>query len=101
MEDAIKAKIKRGAGGKLLPGHGLVSPGRPKGQSLKEFWRQRFAMMSDAEKLDFSKKIGLETIWKMGEGNPHSTGESDVTSGGQPLQPLLVKFLDDKDNAHS
>ncbi len=93
MEDAIKAKVKRGPKGRLLPGHGLISPGRPKGQSLKEYWRAKFAAMTDEEKEEFSAKLAPDILFKMAEGNPHTT--SDVTSGDQPFAPVLVRFLGD------
>jgi hypothetical protein len=67
-------------------------PGRPKGQSLKEYWRQRFADMTDEEKAEFTKKVGVDTIWKMAEGNPATA--TDVTSGGEKLTINLVQFGD-------
>jgi hypothetical protein len=53
--------------------------------------------MSDEEKLAFLETMTSETIWKMAEGNPHQT--EDITTGGEKLQPLLVKFIDGKHNA--
>jgi hypothetical protein len=38
-------------------------------------------------------------LWKMAEGNPEN--KSDVTSGGDKIDTILVKFLDAKDNRNS
>lgn len=70
--------------------------GRPKGQTLKEYWRMKFKQMTDEEKEAFTKRVGNEMIWKMAEGNPEQ--ETDITSGGKELTPILVKFLDGKDD---
>lgn len=69
--------------------------GRPKGQTLKEYWRARFKDMSDEEKLEFTKRVGNENIWKMAEGNPQQ--ETDITSGGKELEALtVIKNANDK-----
>jgi hypothetical protein len=65
---------KRDSKGRLLPGHG-GGPGRPKGKSLKEYWKQRFSMMTDEEKEEFSKKVVPEMLWKMAEGMPKQDTE--------------------------
>lgn len=65
-------------------------PGRPKGQSLKEFWRERFSKMTDDEKIAFTNKVGNEGIWRMAEGNPEN--KTDVTSKGEKLQITTVTF---------
>lgn|SRR3990167_10757044 len=57
--------------------------GRPKGQSLKEYWRQRFFEMTEEEKVAFTEKVGNDMIWRMAEGNPET--KTDVTSGGKAL----------------
>lgn len=66
--------IKRDEKGRLVKGT-APGPGRPKGQSLKEYWKQKFYQMTAEEKEAFSEKVGLDTIWRMAEGNPHSTAE--------------------------
>mgnify|MGYP006450803019 CR=1 FL=1 len=70
--------------------------GRPKGKSLKEYWRQRFTDMTDEEKEEFSKKCSPELLYKMAEGNP--ANETHIKSNGKELQPILVKFIDGEDN---
>lgn len=66
----IKAIDNRQPNGKFGPGNNANPAGRPKGQSLKEYWRQRFADMTDEEKMAFTKKVSPDMIWKMAEGNP-------------------------------
>lgn len=51
--------------------------GRPKG-TLKDYVREKFIAMSKKDKDAFLKKIPPETLWKMGEGNPHQTSEENV-----------------------
>ena len=66
--------------------------GRPKGsKTLKVFVKEYITTMSDEEKLAFLETMTSETIWKMAEGNPHQT--EDITSNGEALQPVLVKFI--------
>lgn len=54
--------------------------GRPKG--LKNFDQERFANMSDKEKLSFLERISPEIRYKMAEGNPASTTELTGKDGG-------------------
>lgn len=86
--------LKRDEKGRLVKGT-PPGPGRPKGQSLKEYWRMKFQEMTPEEKEAFSQKVGLDTIWRMAEGNPHSTidEKQDIT-----ITPVLVKFVDGKSN---
>lgn len=68
--------------------------GRPKGKTLKDWAREYIQCMSDEERLEFLEGIPKEVIWKMSEGNPRQ--DTDITSNGETLQPLLVKFIDGK-----
>jgi hypothetical protein len=52
--------------------------GRPKGKTMKEFAREWLERMTDEERDAFMDGLPKETIWKMAEGNPHSTEESKV-----------------------
>ncbi len=89
----------RNPDGTLKEGHPPMG-GRPKGKSLKEYWRQRFADMTENEKEEFAKKVNPELLWQMAEGRPKQ--DTDVTSGGESITPLLVRFLDDKsDNGNT
>ena len=68
--------------------------GRVKGKSLKDWAREYFALLTDEERIEFFNKLDPELVWKMAEGNPSNT--TDVTTGGEPIQPILVKFIDAK-----
>ena len=74
--------------------------GRPKGSvSLKEWAKIYLASLTPEEKLDFIDGLPKDIIWKMAEGNPHAT--TDVMSGGEKINQVLVKFIDEpgtKDN---
>lgn len=58
--------------------------GRPKGQSLKEFWKKRLADMTEAEKERFVRDPTL--IWQMAEGRP----SQDLTSKGEAINPTPI-----------
>lgn len=66
--------------------------GRPKGKTMKEWAKDYLSRMTDEERDEFMAGIPKEVIWKMSEGNPHAT--TDVTSGGEQINQLLVKFID-------
>jgi hypothetical protein len=44
--------------------------GRPAGKSLKEYTREKLALMTDEKKEEFLEGISKEFIWRMAEGNP-------------------------------
>lgn len=67
------------------PGISGNPKGRPPGQSLKEYWRKKFAEMSDEEKEIFTKRVGNEMIWKMAEGNPHN----DLDLTGEVISKII------------
>lgn len=69
--------------------------GRPKGQTLKEYCRDFLATQTPEERREFLEGIPKEIIWKMAEGNPDN--QTDITSDGKALAPILVKFLDEND----
>lgn len=88
MENARKAsaKLERDVKGRLLPGQPSLNPdGRPKGQSLKEYARDKFATMTPEEKETFLGTIGKYEQWKMAEGNPHITGELEIFEPPVPI----------------
>jgi len=69
--------------------------GRPKGKTLKEYCRDFLATQTPEERREFLEGIPKEIIWKMAEGNPDN--QTDITSDGKALAPILVKFLDEND----
>ena len=70
--------------------------GRPKGKTLKEYCRDFLACMTDEERDEFLEGLPKEVIWKMAEGNWKQ--DTDITSNGEPLQPVLVKFIKDEND---
>jgi len=79
----------RNPDGTLKAGHPVPEGWhRPKGQTLKEYWRQRFMRMTDEEKLEFTNKVGNSEIWKMAEGNPETKTEIDATITGPSILRL-------------
>lgn len=54
--------------------------GRPKGSiSLKEFAREYLLALEPEEKLKFLDSLPSELVFRMAEGNPHSTTDETVT----------------------
>lgn len=50
--------------------------GRKKGKSLKEYSRDYLASMTDEERNNFLNSLDPHLIWKMAEGNPHSSTDN-------------------------
>ncbi len=51
----------------------------PKGsESLKEFARRYIMEMTEQDKKDFIKSLPADLVWRMAEGNPHSTEDTTV-----------------------
>ncbi len=68
--------------------------GRPKGKTMKEFSREYLMSMTEEERIDFMNSLPKELIFRMAEGNPKQ--DTDITTDGQAIQPVLVKFIDGK-----
>ena len=62
--------------------------GRPKGQSLKEYDREKFSKMTVEEKEVFLKTISPELRYRMAEGNPKQ--DTDITSAGEPIGVVQI-----------
>lgn len=68
-------------------------PGRPKGPTLKTWVKNHFETMTDEERVEFLNKIDPIKAWEMGEGKAEA--KTDVTSGGEKITPILIKFIDE------
>lgn len=95
MEETNKNDKKTKYHWRFQPGN-PGGPGRPKGsKSLKVFAREYLESLPDEDKIEYLKSLPEEIVWKMAEGNPHSTEESKTDIN--ITTPILVKFID-KDN---
>ena len=65
-------------------------PGRPKGQSLKEFAREFLMALPDEDKIDYLSSMPEDLVWKMAEGNPANA--TDLTSGGEKITINNITF---------
>lgn len=75
------------------PGQSGNPGGRTKGsKSLKTFAMEMLRDMNDEEKLEYLKGLDKKIIWEMAEDKAKQG--TDITSGGEKLQPILVKFID-------
>lgn len=68
--------------------------GRPPTSTLKEFARKYLAGLTDEERIEYFEGMDKRVIWEMAEGKAEA--KTDVTSGGETLQPLLVRFIGDE-----
>jgi hypothetical protein len=94
LEDQEENKPQRDALGRLLPGNTANPAGRPKGQSMKEFWKHRFATMSEEEKIAWVKanKVSGDVIWRMAEGQPKQSLDGGEDENGVPI-PILGNLV--------
>ena len=81
-----------------------------KKETLKEYARRYILEMSEDEKKEFVRKIPAELLWKMSEGNPHSSDDLtvkhiiptpimslDVPIKAELLSPPVALHNDDED----
>lgn len=67
--------------------------GRPKGSvSLKTYLKNKLATMTDEEKEEFIDGIDKIKLFEMAEGKPET--KSDITTNGESINPVLIKFID-------
>lgn len=66
--------------------------GRPPGQTLKERARRYLAGLSDEEAIEFFEGMNKKDVWEMAEGKPET--KSDITTNGESITPVLIKFID-------
>ena len=69
--------------------------GRPKGQSLKEYFRNKVIYMTEDEKEEFFNGINKIDLYKMAEGNPETI--IDATIKNRTRQPTLEEIELDKE----
>ncbi len=63
--------------------------GTPK-NSLKSYVAQKLAALTPEEKEAWLKDVGKELIWQMGEGRPHQTQETDLTTQGEKIESAAI-----------
>lgn len=67
--------------------------GRPVGsKSLKTYIKEKFEKMTDEEREVFLEGLDKKVLWEMGEGKARQ--DTDVTSNGEQINQILVKFID-------
>lgn len=92
-----KDRFKRDAKGRLLPGT-APGPGRPKGQTLKEYQAQRFREMTPEDKEQFLKDIAKDIKWKMAEGMPPQNVNANLSG---ELKVVFDSAFKEYDNSTS
>jgi hypothetical protein len=60
------------------PGQSGNPKGRPPGKTLKGWASEMLMELPDDKKLEFLKELSPEIVWKMAEGNPHSTSDEKI-----------------------
>lgn len=76
-EPTNREETGRNEDGTFKAGFSGNPSGRPK-NTLKDYLRNKFTEMTEEEKEAFIKDINKETQWKMAEGNPHSTQDTNI-----------------------
>lgn len=91
-KERLKAVDNRNPDGTFGVGNNANPAGRPKGQTLKEYWREKFKGMTDEQKIEFTEKVGNLEIWRMAEGNPATA--TDITTLGKPIIHLAEEIIE-------
>jgi hypothetical protein len=73
--------------------------GRPPTKTLKEFARQYLAGLNDEERIEYFEGLDKRVIWEMAEGKPET--KTDITTGGDKIQPVLVRFIGDNGDTNT
>lgn len=97
MSETTEQENNRNADGTFKPGISGNPGGRPKG-TMKNYLSEKFLSMSDSDKEAFLLKHGVSGKDQIEFGEGKAKQDTDITSGGQPLTPLLVRFLDNDSN---
>lgn len=70
--------------------------GRPRGKTMKEYARDMLERMTPEERDSFMEGLPKETIWRMAEGNPHSSADSKIeVTLPAPIAPIVRDILPD------
>lgn len=72
-----RPKPRRNPDGTFVKGFS-GNPGGRRTDTLKNYDRERFKNMFPWEKEKFLSKVSHETRYRMAEGNPHNTGETEI-----------------------
>lgn len=92
----------RESNGRWIKGKSGNPGGRPKGKTMKEWAKDYLSRMTDEERDEFMDGIPKEIIWKMSEGNPHSTEDSKVeVTAPKPLLNALFNNNSNKEDSQS
>jgi len=86
MEEPDIQETNRDSSGRWVKGKSGNLKGRPIGKTMKEWAKEYLSRMTDEERDEFMDGMPKEIIWKMSEGNPHSTSDAKV----EVTQPIPI-----------
>ncbi len=78
-EGAIKDRVEYIKPFMWKPGQSGNPAGRPKGKTMKEYTKEMLERLTDEERDAFLMGMPKEIIWRMAEGNPHTTEDKQIT----------------------
>ena len=67
--------------------------GRPVGAvSMKQYVKNKLATMTEEEREEFLEGVDKKILWEMAEGKAEA--KADITTNGESINPVLIKFID-------
>lgn len=82
------------AGYRFQPWQSGNPGGRKKGsKSLKVFVREYLENLPDEEKIKYLQTVDPNLVWRMWEGNPHSTNDVVVREPPKPIADVKRKWV--------